>query len=694
MTWLLSIECLNTANAAETLYFSDDSYVSDTFEVYPNRLTQPSNLTISPNDGGVLSIFKESSVGDIELDNTDRELDFLFPNNVDSSKTYKLDGRNAILKLNGTEYLRATIDSVSQRDGKIVLSLKSLSESLVNPIDLDEYTGNSNLEGDSDLIGTAKPIVYGYCKNITPFRTGGASDEIYQASDSDDAIVTAVYSNGARDANYLAYDDTPNLNVIGATSIRIYSGSGGIPNGSWLAIEGDNGEMNFYQTTAELADNADDLPATVPINTPLINNITGGIDGAGTPIEVVNSYATTVAMVADISPVNAAYSWKSINGYFRRTINEMGKVITCDVATRPTGDSVTAGLFVVNDYYRIEVIGTTDFTLIGATANTVGLIFKATGVGTGTGTAQEISPFVTDKAFDVFEKIVKDDGIVNANSLVAGNSYKIHFIGSTTNWVAIGASATPTVGEIFTATGVAGNGNGNARGIGSFTVNQALKTTINNYGDLGVYYDTEKPKKDLLDDVIRSIGACYWFVGSEVQIYLLDEPKATEDFIIEEYKILEITRENTGIGENGVPYQGYKIGFDKIETVQAGNLAGIVELSPARKSYLAKEYRYIKSINGTTKSKRLLSKICEFNSLLRNRTQLSGIITGRLRPLTTQRRDVVSFSVKLNELPVFSIGDTILLKHRDFDYSAGRLMIIVGYEVDAQAMSVKFLVCG
>jgi len=46
---------------------------------------------------------------------------------------------------------------------------------------------------------------------------------------------------------------------------------------------------------------------------------------------------------------------------------------------------VTAGSFVVGQYYTIRTVGTTDFTLIGAVANTVGVLFQATGVGTGTG---------------------------------------------------------------------------------------------------------------------------------------------------------------------------------------------------------------------------------------------------------------------------------------------------------------------
>jgi hypothetical protein len=62
-------------------------------------------------------------------------------------------------------------------------------------------------------------------------------------------------------------------------------------------------------------------------------------------------------------------------------------------ATGP-GDPLTtgtaalrAGSFLVGVTYRIRFVGTTNFTAIGATSNTIGEVFTATGVGTGTGTA-------------------------------------------------------------------------------------------------------------------------------------------------------------------------------------------------------------------------------------------------------------------------------------------------------------------
>jgi hypothetical protein len=48
---------------------------------------------------------------------------------------------------------------------------------------------------------------------------------------------------------------------------------------------------------------------------------------------------------------------------------------------------LTAGSFIAGKQYTILTIGTTDFTSIGASANTIGIEFTATGVGAGTGTA-------------------------------------------------------------------------------------------------------------------------------------------------------------------------------------------------------------------------------------------------------------------------------------------------------------------
>ena len=53
--------------------------------------------------------------------------------------------------------------------------------------------------------------------------------------------------------------------------------------------------------------------------------------------------------------------------------------------------NVTAGAFVATKQYTIRTVGSTDFTLIGAVANTVGVLFTATGAGSGTGVAIDMA---------------------------------------------------------------------------------------------------------------------------------------------------------------------------------------------------------------------------------------------------------------------------------------------------------------
>lgn len=57
----------------------------------------------------------------------------------------------------------------------------------------------------------------------------------------------------------------------------------------------------------------------------------------------------------------------------------------------PTLPDVTAGAFIVGVDYVITSVGSTDFTLIGAAKNEVGQYFTATGVGTGSGTAKDVT---------------------------------------------------------------------------------------------------------------------------------------------------------------------------------------------------------------------------------------------------------------------------------------------------------------
>lgn len=55
------------------------------------------------------------------------------------------------------------------------------------------------------------------------------------------------------------------------------------------------------------------------------------------------------------------------------------------VSSKTGTAALVAGSLIVGVRYKINTLGTTDFTTVGAASNTVGIVFTATGVGTGTG---------------------------------------------------------------------------------------------------------------------------------------------------------------------------------------------------------------------------------------------------------------------------------------------------------------------
>jgi hypothetical protein len=113
--------------------------------------------------------------------------------------------------------------------------------------------------------------------------------------------------------------------------------------------------------------------------------------------------------------------------------------VTCGGTT-----STAAGYFVTGQSYTISQVNNTDFTLIGASANTVGTTFTASGPGT-------ISALTQGYA----------EQPINVNSLTPSSKYTVSSIG-TTDFTTIGAAASFTAttmtcsGTVMTVSGVTG----------------------------------------------------------------------------------------------------------------------------------------------------------------------------------------------------------------------------------------------
>jgi hypothetical protein len=68
-------------------------------------------------------------------------------------------------------------------------------------------------------------------------------------------------------------------------------------------------------------------------------------------------------------------------------VDNTNNIRYADFVRVTTQEKITAGNFVIGQTYTILFVGTTNFTVIGAPSNTVGVTFVASGAGTGSGIA-------------------------------------------------------------------------------------------------------------------------------------------------------------------------------------------------------------------------------------------------------------------------------------------------------------------
>jgi hypothetical protein len=129
-------------------------------------------------------------------------------------------------------------------------------------------------------------------------------------------------------------------------------------------------------------------------------------------------------------------------------------------STANTSTNTAGGSFVVGKTYQIVSVGSTNFTLIGAAANTVGVIFTATGVGSGSGTARLVAEYafattsgssIVTTYFDNHGFNVGDAFYIGVSTTVGGiplfGIYTVQSVVTTSSFTFAAAnSATSTVG--------------------------------------------------------------------------------------------------------------------------------------------------------------------------------------------------------------------------------------------------------
>ena len=162
-----------------------------------------------------------------------------------------------------------------------------------------------------------------------------------------------------------------------------------------LDVENDQTLTWSSRTRDTVQTYGDDYPVVAYQNAIRINPSTGGAEVAGEIGSTIGFYIGMPIKFVGAVPVGSPIvsSSPSVdNKYYVESLVQL-----------PSTTSVGATTLEVGYKYSITTLGTTDFTLVGASSNTVGLEFTATGVGTGTGTAaiMESTGFTISDTVDV-----------------------------------------------------------------------------------------------------------------------------------------------------------------------------------------------------------------------------------------------------------------------------------------------------
>lgn len=168
------------------------------------------------------------------------------------------------------------------------------------------------------------------------------------------------------------------VQIIGRSSIAVGSSS------SYSAlVSGGSGIYTYsWSGTGVTFGTPSAATTTVSVSTSGTKTITCSVTrNSTTRTATKNITAVAATAIATIGTV-------SITGNSTPSIN----IETSYVMTYPSKPSPTnAGSFIAGRQYQIVSVGSTDFTLIGASNNSTGVVFTATGSGSGSGTADSLN---------------------------------------------------------------------------------------------------------------------------------------------------------------------------------------------------------------------------------------------------------------------------------------------------------------
>ena len=300
----------------------------------------------------------------------------------------------------------------------------------------------------------------------------------------------------------------------------------------------------------------------------------------------------------------------------------------------------------------------------------------AIGVGSKTFTTQAEKDFVSGNTLIIYSAANQSNfmvGIVTSyttTSLVI-NITSVGGTGTFTSWVISSCLA----GDVFEA----------ILAEKTLTLNGTSKKLLNTYGDVGILITGEISTTDLLNNICKSCGT-YWYFLQNVVYANAIVLATTYALDLTNSELISIDIVNTGLGENGLPIESVSIDYDKIETVQQEtDLAGAV--TTVRKAVLANQFRKYFTNDAAVKTRHPLANQIKIESCLR--TLSSATTVGNaLLALSKNRVDTVNITAVVNDIPSITLGDGVIVFSDKLSYDYGKILTIIGFQIDAKRKQI------
>jgi hypothetical protein len=203
-------------------------------------------------------------------------------------------------------------------------------------------------------------------------------------------------------------------------------------------------------------------------------------------------------------------------------------------------------------------------------------------------------------------------------------------------------------------------------------------SSLDAVGQLRLWVTDEVTTADLLDRIAISVGG-YWRIDSsgKIQAGTLAAPD-TPTLTLRDHQIIDISREATGAGQNGLPVGRVLVECDPIERTQDSLAGGVSE---ARRARLSKAVREAEASDASTLSRHPLADDVQIASRLATRDQ-GKALASRILSLLSPRRDILTITARVQDAGGLVTGSTIRIVTPRLGYSAGRNLLVVGREID------------